>query len=411
MFVEAGTDPPPDGFDLDALEAEIGRLAAEINSATCRWLLLIAEFERRRGHERAGFTTIAGWVAWRCGVTGRAAREQTRVARSLGELSSIRERFAAGGLSYSKVRALTRVATTENEIDLLELAEHATAAQLERVLSGYRFAQDGDGELLLERRSASYHWERDGTLTVRVRLLPDEGARYLRALAHCRELEPGSCNADGVVRMSELALSATASGAATASAAERNQVVVHVDLAEHGGDGEGGPAQLEDGPSIPGASARRLSCDASVVTLLERGGEPVSVGRRTRSVPPSLARALRSRDRRCRFPGCENHRFVDAHHVQHWAAGGETSLENLVLLCRRHHRLVHEGGWSVSMKDGEPRFRRPGGAPVATDPMAGVRREQRGLPAVAAHVSAGPAPPEPLDLDHAVFVLAARDGP
>ena len=91
-------------------------------------------------------------------------------------------------------------------------------------------------------------------------------------------------------------------------------------------------------------AARRLSCDASVVAVVENdNGEPLSVGRKTRIIPPALRRALNTRDEGCRFPGCTYHRYVDAHHVRHWADGGETKLSNLITLCRAHHRMVHKG--------------------------------------------------------------------
>jgi hypothetical protein len=137
-------------------------------------------------------------------------------------------------------------------------------------------------------------------------------------------------------------------------------------------DGEGGCA-LEDGSALAPESARRLACDASVV----RGG------RKSRTIPSAIRRALRVRDRGCRFPGCENRRFVDAHHVRHWAQGGETTLTNLVLLCRRHHRAVHEGGYRV---DADGRFFYPwgGGIPAVPvmlcgDPSALIARN-RGFP-------------------------------
>jgi hypothetical protein len=142
---------------------------------------------------------------------------------------------------------------------------------------------------------------------------------------------------------------------------------VHVDEAALA-DAEGG-YELAEGPALAAETARRLACDASVVELKERGGEPLSVGRKTRSIPPALRRALRRRDRGCRFPGCENHRFVDAHHIEHWARGGETSMDNLVLLCRRHHRLVHEGGYLVErLPVGKLRFRYPWGEPLPDAP-------------------------------------------
>ena len=128
---------------------------------------------------------------------------------------------------------------------------------------------------------------------------------------------------------------------------ERARVVVHVDAAALTADGRG-RSELEDGPLISPETARRLGCDAEVVTQVERDGLPLSVGRSRRTVPPALRRLLEARDdHTCCFPGCERRRHLQAHHRQHWAHGGETSLENLVLLCWQHHRLVHEGGYTV----------------------------------------------------------------
>jgi hypothetical protein len=126
---------------------------------------------------------------------------------------------------------------------------------------------------------------------------------------------------------------------------------------------------LEEGPPLAAETARRLACDASIVEIRERDGEPLSVGRKRRTIPPAMRRALHTRDRSCRFPGCDNRRFLYAHHVQHWAAGGETKLTNLVLLCGRHHRFLHEGGYSiVALGDGRLAFRDPWGGPLPTVP-------------------------------------------
>jgi hypothetical protein len=126
---------------------------------------------------------------------------------------------------------------------------------------------------------------------------------------------------------------------------------------------------VRDAPALAPETARRLGCDTSVVPILSSGGETLSVGRKTRSIPPHIRRALDSRDGGCRFPGCENRRWVDAHHIHHWAKGGETSLDNLVVLCRHHHRLVHEGGFSVRRPPtGELEIRRPDGRLIAPSP-------------------------------------------
>ncbi len=152
-------------------------------------------------------------------------------------------------------------------------------------------------------------------------------------------------NADALMVLARTML---AHGPAAGSGGDRYEVVVHVQEAMLTADGEGPAPELEDGATIAPETARRIACDCGKVCVHEDGtGEVLSVGRKTRTVPAAIRRALRARDRGCRFPGCTHRRFVDAHHVRHWADGGETRLDNLVLLCSRHHTLVHEGRWTM----------------------------------------------------------------
>ncbi len=169
---------------------------------------------------------------------------------------------------------------------------------------------------------------------------------------------PIPTNAESLVAIAEHALARPPTGLV---GGERNQLIVHVDAATLATDSPGasvtGPSAcaIADGPGIAAETARRLACDCSLVPVVEdEGGRTLDVGRRTRSIPPAIRRALSVRDGRCQFPGCERHRFVDAHHLVHWAQGGATSLDNLVLLCRHHHRLVHEGGFSVARSTRRP---------------------------------------------------------
>jgi hypothetical protein len=147
--------------------------------------------------------------------------------------------------------------------------------------------------------------------------------------------------------------------------ADRQQIVVHV-AAETLRRGVAGCCEIEHGPAIPAATARRFSCDASVVSLVEdENGEPLDVGRKTRIISAPLRRLLTARDKGCRFPGCCNARYIDMHLIEHWANGGETRPSNLVSLCRFHHRAVHEGGFDVEiLDDGALRFVRPDGRAV-----------------------------------------------
>jgi len=138
---------------------------------------------------------------------------------------------------------------------------------------------------------------------------------------------------------------------------------------------------LDDGPHVSAETSRRIACDCSLIKLTEdEDGEPLSIGRKTRAIPPSIRRALRFRDHGCRFPGCTNTHFVDGHHIKHWADGGDTSLDNLVLLCRHHHRLVHEGGYACERtRDGKIEFRSPAGSVVPVYPPAPAAYDARHL--------------------------------
>jgi hypothetical protein len=357
------TEEPADlaALPLADLEAELATLASHLYAGTCRWLELVAELDRRAGWVEAGVRSCAEWLAWRCALTPRAAREHVRVARSLDGLPQTHASFARGELSYAKVRAVTRVATPDNEEDLLELASHCTASQLERSVRAYRRVTTEEAREQHDDARLSVFWNPDGSLEIHGRLAPEDGALLLRALESMRDsLWRGSAEprparqastAEALVAVADAAL---ASAGHERTGGERYQVVVHADEAALCKDGDGGCA-LDDGSAVAPETARRLACDASVVRN----------GRRSRTIPSAVRRVLRARDRGCRFPGCENHRFVDAHHVRHWAHGGETTLTNLVLICRRHHRAVHEGGYRV---DEDGRFFYPSGVEILASP-------------------------------------------
>ena len=381
---------------LEVLEREITTLASQIHAATCRWLELVAEYDAREGWAQWGCRSCAHWVSWQCGIAPGPAREHVRVARRLRELPAIRASFAAGELSFSKVRALTRVENVEREADLLELARHATASQLERLLRAYR------GVVATERAAAGARPERwlaidhddDGGVVVRGRFPAEEGALVVAALeaAHDelarredgadeeRDVPAGTpreVRADALVVVADTFL---AGGHGSRTGGDRYQVLVHVDAPVLARVDESGRCELDDGAPVAVETARRLACDASVVRLLERDGKPLRIGRKTRSIPPALRRALSARDRGCRFPGCGSRRFVDAHHIEHWADGGPTDLDNLVQLCGAHHRLLHEGGFGVNRSaSGVLIFRRPDGRriPDCPQPRAQPRRLER----------------------------------
>jgi hypothetical protein len=403
----------------ERLGAEISELCAHIYAATYRLLVLIREFDEKGYWELPGLYSCAHWLNFQCGIGMNAAREKVRVAHALAELPRISAAFARGTLSYSKVRAMTRIADADNEEYLLMVARHGTAYHVEKLVSRYRRCRRAEAlehrmdpltdqeielsNLHYEQRDVSVRYEPDGSMVFSARLPAEQGALLLKALqqrmdarqsaanrskdvsAETRVREPfGRRIADALVDMAESSLADNAT--ASSSTADRYQVVVHVSAetlqstSRHESPMErelfppdNNRSHLEDGPRVSAETSRRIACDCSRVPLLEdEEGEPLSIGRKSRSIPPAIRRALRFRDDGCRFPGCTHKRFVDGHHIEHWADGGETSLDNLVQLCRHHHRLVHEGGFSCE--------RRPGGKLVFRD-----RRQRTLLETVSLH--------------------------
>jgi hypothetical protein len=192
------------------------------------------------------------------------------------------------------------------------------------------------------------------------------------------ENSPAARRADALRHLAETFLAGLSEETDGTPSADRYQVVVHVDQAVltqavAASDLEPHLSELDDGPALAVDTVRRLTCDGTLVGLVESEGEPLDVGRKTRSIPPALKRALRARDRGCRFPGCDRTRFTEGHHVRHWANGGETKLANLVTLCSFHHTLIHEGGFGVAATDdGLFVFTRPDGRPI---PDAGAPQQ------------------------------------
>ena len=482
----AGPPTPATPPDLDVLGNRIAELSARIQAATYELLCDLRVFDRLHGWE--GFRSCAHWLNWRTGLDLGAAREKLRVAAALADLNHLSAAMACGRLSYSIVRALTRVATPATEARLIAVACGATAAQVERLVRAWReadrAAQPDAEKLRLARRALSTRVDDDGMLVLRARLTPEVGAVVLRALEAALEQVPASADDQdtGIAQRRADALglvaeSALAGGLDPGTAGDRFQVTVHVDAAglaspevaaaprrvsaetapgdaaasepaaadvvaaqesiaptaalcspaaTHGrdqmslaSDPDVGQAVIEQagGLHLGARAARRVACDAGLVVLCHGSeGEVLDVGRRTRTIPTALRRALASRDHnQCQFPGCES-RHCDAHHVVHWADGGKTQLSNLASLCRFHHRAVHEEGFQV-VADGAGQFQflRPNGAPLPAVPPA-PRWEGAGDPLAptvarleAAGVSIGPHTATPEWYGESLDVTAALD--
>ena len=434
-------------MDDDTLAGAVSTLAAHIHAATSRLLTLIAELDRREVWAAQGALSCAHWLSWACGIDTHTAREKVRVARALTHLPLLSGALARGELGYSKVRALTRIATAGNEADLLDIALHGTAQHVETFVRLHRRAKRAEetaqADAQHQNRGLTFWHEDDGTVVLHGRFPPEMGARILSALdaamaAHAAEQPAAGWDdesraprvsdvprgtfargpsrtvrrADALAWMAERVFE---SGEAPALAPHRHEVVVHVeaDVLTHR---TAGRCDIEHYSAIAAETARRLCCDGGIVAVVDdANGEPLSVGRRTRSIPVAVRRALLSRDRGCRFPGCPATQRLHGHHVRHWADGGETALDNLVLLCPTHHRLVHEGGFDVQrLDDGAFRFTDPNGRairpPQPREPSSPetivLRNDALGL-AIDFETATAHWHGERIDYDHALMVAMA----
>lgn len=422
-----------------ALEDDIASLAAQLTAATYQLLALIAEYDRREAWGPGGFRSTVHWLSWRIGLEPSAAREHVRVARALAGVPLIAQAFRRGEVSYSKVRALTRIARPETEGELLAMARAASAAQVERLVRQYRraaVALENDRALVQQdARSLSVYYDEQGMLVIQGRLPPEQGALVMKALeAAGQELRearatasaeaPASSEgrrdlrdnirgaarlADALVRVAERALA----GGAGDGARPETQVVVHVDrevLADPAADG---CSHLEHGPRLAAETSRRLACDATVVEMVHTPEGGLEAGRQRRVVSGPLRRALLARDQGCcQFPGCGNRLGLDAHHAIHWAAGGPTILRNVLCLCRSCHVRVHEGGWRVEADEvGGFHFIHPGGWEVPAAPamkrLGPEWEPARDWPRTAAGLA--PAEGGALDYDMAIGWLIRQD--
>lgn len=413
MVSSTPTLEPTHALDLamlptERLEAELCHWAAALAAADCHFLALIAEFDRRKGWQAWGMRSCADWLSWRCALSPAAARERVRVALAVQDLPRTLELFRAGRLSYSKVRAITRVATPDTENDLLSLAEHATASQLEYIVQGWRKCRDAHDpdrhRRHLEKRYVKTRYDDDGSLVGSFRIPPESASLLEKALdAHLPPVVTQAAPGVGVVpdtiaqrRADALVAVADAGmGSSGRKPHERTMVVVEVEHQVLCADADG-TCRTDRGVALGAETARRLACDCTEMTVMVDGdGDEIGRSKPTSSIPRSVRRALDRRDRgRCRFVGCCADGKVEAHHLIHRAHGGDHELANLVTLCAFHHHLVHEGGWRLEVSpngDGfvatSPDGRRIGetaepGRPVSADTVT------RSLDAL--HIGVGP---------------------
>ena len=330
-------EPIPDDEDVFSLGERCAEAFRQADILHYEGMVLLAEFDAIRGFEEAGFSSTAEWLAWRIGIKPGAARERVRTALALRKLPKTSAAMRDGALSFTKVRAVTRAATPENEEQLLEFAKAGSAANLERLVRGWK-KLDRRAEVDVEQarfrtRTLTAFVDDDGMVVVRGRLEPEAGAMLIKAIDTASdalfrsnhsgstrgpdeesrdsnsasdptsEVDPGQRRADALGLIAERALAAGfTDGLVSGSRARTTQVVLHVDAATLSETGEPGKSELEDGTRVSAETSRRVACDTGVVRVVVRAdgsvtGSVTGSGPRTRTVPPALRRALEVRDR------------------------------------------------------------------------------------------------------------------
>jgi hypothetical protein len=337
--------------DLDALHAATG----------AHRLVALAVLDEREVGREDGMIDTEGWVTWTSRLSRARARALVETARALPARPRLATVALEGGLSDEQLEAAVQVATPETDAEWAENAPGWTAAALRAAARNQRTVTVEEAVERQQSRSLTYRWDtRRGGL----RFFPDvDGATVEAALdagAERLRPEPGESWDPHPVRAADVLVEALGRDLDERSNAHRATVIVHV------------PQQaLQEGSTAPGASldagtdgipiandtARRISCDSVTQEVTENeDGMPLRMGRKVRTVPPHIWKLLKARDRHCQAPGCNRTRGLHAHHRKHWIDGGTTDLDNLVLLCSVHHRMLHEHGWTIRGPGHAPQF-------------------------------------------------------
>lgn len=363
------------GCSDDALSYGFIQLELLRRALLAEQLALVGEVARRKSWKADGAANLAGWVAAPTGMSDHDAHTMARLAVQLERMPAVAGALAAGAFDLDQAAMVAAlVDLLGDEAAVVSEAEGRSVAQLKAAVAGARPVTAQDAEEAHRTRSLRMYFdERSGQYRLNARLTPDAGATVEAALERVAGTRPddwtpdpdpdshplpephGSQMADALVEICSTELAADAD-------ADRATVVIHAPVEVL--DGHGSALIAASDASVGASTLYRILCDARFELVADGpgGSDPYRLGRATRTIPGPLARQLRWRDRTCRFPGCGRRRWVQAHHITHWADGGPTDLNNLVLLCHTHHTLLHESGWTLSgHPDTSLTFHQPGG--------------------------------------------------
>lgn len=364
------------GDDLVAIRRQVDRLEAE-------FIRRLHRFDRQQGALSEGAANTVSWLRSTCGLTGGAAADRVRMARVLTDLPLTMASFRAGRAPFTNVSLIARLAddvgvdaTRSVEDTLVTAAEKVDTARMHYLVAFTRHRLDADGALDKDNRDHDRRWfscdQTYGGLFILRGELDAEGGAVVKSAIEALSAPAGSADertgsqrrADALV---DLASRALKSGKLPEAHGQRPHLTLTARI-ETLRRAEGAPpAELGIAGPIHAETARRIACDSvRTEATVSDTGSALSVGRAKRTIPAPIRTALGMRDKGCRFPGCDRPpEWTDGHHIRHWADGGETSLPNLVLLCRRHHRMVHERGWELRLDAaGEVTVEEPRGRPA-----------------------------------------------
>jgi hypothetical protein len=332
---------------------------------------LISTYDESEAWKEDGAVSIEVWLCCTLGIAFSLASEWVLVARSFRSLPKLAQAYEEGRLPYGHVKSLIKVATSDNEVELLERAIGMNAWQVQRMVKYLSPPAPEEDKEKISKRSLNFQADREEGFTRFWGRLPEaDGATVETALRHIAEKANKKGVTDGLeALMADALVELSSSYLGEEAEAARPLLVVHVENDTLLGKNNW-PAEIEGGPLISAIATRRLACDCLLqVAVHGPDGLILGVGRQTRQVPRWLRRQLMHRDKGCRFPGCDRKRWLHAHHIVPWELGGPTNLDNLVMLCTAHHRFVHELEWELKGKpDEEMKFLKPGGQILKTGP-------------------------------------------
>jgi Domain of unknown function (DUF222) len=369
--IKAALDDLP-GWLSTQEDASLGEPLIEIRGIIDRSESVFADgvrrFDKSGEYKVDGALSLTAWLRWKCKLSGGAALERVEVARQLEQLPKTEAAFASGDLGYQHAVVMARAAehvgaaaVRREEASLLQVAQTMDPGQFVGVAKNFEHRVDAAGALAeanhaYQRRYFHISEPQDGMVRLDG-MLDAEGGAILRGGLQ-KFMKPvkddtrsyGQRSADALVELGRQGGSVRKSD----GTGPRPQLIIRASVDTLAGT-PGAPAgELEGGGTVPAETVQRHACDSAITRITGQGELDHELNHASRTLPAPTRRALESRDRHCVFPGCTRPPiWCDGHHLVWWTRGGATALPNLALLCRPHHRMVHEESWRlVRQKDG-----------------------------------------------------------